>query len=286
MRLQATLWGKAHRLSKRAVSILSLLLAGFFLSIPVAALAWHGSKTVTTMSGTLTNPGTLTGTISVSKIPGGTTLTLVDAFQAVQGKGGGGCDSNTECERESANEKANHTAGGSSGDSSGNGDSSMTGDSSANGDGGGKSTGGNGGTSANRFYQGTYTFTFTNCIGGTATGGTETIGAGGTFPGSPPTNSGAPTFTLGLNSTAMSCDYSVSFTGKAPAGTISGLQNDVWMLFDGSVQAAFSAAQTPGAVLPEAPLAVLLPFSGLAIVGGALFLIRRRGARTSPNSVT
>src|ERR1700694_4879163 len=137
-------------MSKRL--ILSVFLAGAFLSVPVAALAWHGSKTITSFSGTLTSPGPMTGTISVDSIPSLTTVTLVDAFQAVPDSG----------------------------------------------------------TDANRFYRGTYHFTFTNCTGGTATGGSETIGSGGAFPGNPPTNSGAPTFTLASNSTSMTCDYTVT----------------------------------------------------------------------------
>ena len=263
------------------VLILSLALAGTLLSAPVVALARHGSKTVNSMSGTVASPGTMTGAIGVSKIPGGTTLTLVDAFQAVQTKGGGSCDSNAECERDSGTEKSNHAASSSNGATGSNGDTGGNGDGNNHGDGSG-----NGGKSANGFYQGTYRFTFTNCTGGTATGGTETIGAGGRFPGSPPTNSGAPTFTLDPNSTAMSCDYNVTFSGTAPSGTITALQNDVWMLQGGSVQAAFSGSVSPAAVVPEAPVAILVPLTGLAIVGGALLVIRRRSAGTRPKSVT
>jgi hypothetical protein len=207
--------------------ILALILAGTFLSVPVAALAWHGSKTITGLGGTLTHPGPMTGTLSVGSIPANTKLIMVDAFQAVPDTG----------------------------------------------------------SSANRFYRGTYTFTFTNCTGGTATGGAETIGTGGAFPGNPPTNSGAPTFTLASNSSSMSCDYSVTFAGNAPTGSITGLNNDVWMMFNGALQSQFFAT-APNPVIPEAPMAILMPLTGIAAVGGALFVIRRRGENTSTGSVT
>ncbi len=53
--------------------------------MPVAALAWHGNKTIVSLSGTLSGPGTMLGNISVGSIPKGTTVTLVDAFQAMPG---------------------------------------------------------------------------------------------------------------------------------------------------------------------------------------------------------
>jgi hypothetical protein len=213
-------------MSKRAVLVLAL--AAVFFSVPVAALAWHGSKTITSFSGTVSSPGTLTGKISVGSIPANTHLTMVDAFQAVPDTG----------------------------------------------------------SNANRFYRGTYHFTFTNCTGGTATGGTETIGAGGANPGNPPTNSGAPTFTLASNSTSMTCDYTVTFVGTAPTGSITAVKNVVWMMFNGSVQSLFSATGTPNPVVPEAPMAILVPLTGMTAVGGALLLIRRRSAGTSPKSAT
>jgi hypothetical protein len=267
---------------RRTVLSLSLALAASFLSVPIAALAWHGSKTITSISGTLTNPGTMTGTISVSKIPGGTKLILVDAFQAMpNSNGGGSCDSNSECEGEHTSSAAHS--------SSSRGDEHSTpssGDSSPSSGDERSTPTGTGGSNANRFYQGTYTFTFTNCVGGTATGGTETIASGGAYPGAPPTNSGAPTFKVDSNATSMTCDYSVTFAGSAPSGTITGIQNDVWMLFGGSVQAAFLASQSPAAVVPEAPVAILVPLTGLAALGAALFVSRRRSANALHTPVT
>ena len=213
-------------MSKRAV--LALALAAAFLSVPAAALAWHGSKTITGLTGTLSSPGTMTGKISVGSIPANTHLIMVDAFQAVPDTG----------------------------------------------------------SNANRLYRGTYHFTFTNCTGGTATGGSETIGAGGAFPGNPPTNSGPPTFTLGAHSTSMSCDYVVTFSGTAPSGTRTAIKNDVWMMFNGTLQSAFFATGTPNPVVPEAPMAILIPLTGIAAVGGALLVIRRRSAGTSPKPTT
>jgi hypothetical protein len=268
---------------RRTVLSLSLVLAATFLSVPIAALAWHGSKTITSISGTLTNPGTMTGTISVSKIPGGTKLILVDAFQGLPNNNGGGtCDSNSECERDHSSSAA-HTSSSSSGDEH---STPSSGDSSPSSGDERSTPTGTGGSNANRFYQGSYTVTFTNCVGGTATGGTETIGAGGSYPGSPPTNGGAPTFKVDPNATSMTCDYSVTFAGTAPSGTITGIQNDVWMLFGGSVQAAFLASQSPAAVVPEAPVAILVPLTGLAALGAALFVSRRRTADASHPSVT
>jgi hypothetical protein len=137
-----------------------------------------------------------------------------------------------------------------------------------------------------RFYQGSYAFHFSNCVGGsTPADTTETIGSGGGFqPGLPPTNSGAPQWNP--TSGSMSCDYSLTFTGSAPAGTLTGFTNDAWLLQNGKVMASFNATFTPPPVVPEAPMAVLLPLTGLAMLGATVFVLRRRQGGLSQDSIS
>jgi hypothetical protein len=210
-------------MNRAARVIAPCVVAGFFALAPVVALAWDGTKTITSLSGTLASPGTMTGNITIGNIPtAGSAVTIVDAFQAVPDTGG----------------------------------------------------------NANRFYQGTYMFTFTNCLNGTAANVTETIGTGGAYPGGPPpANTNAPIFQLGSGQTSMSCDYSVKFVGTAPAGTNTGLKNDVW-LPDGAVFQA-TAPNAPAGVVPDAPLPVLIPLVGLTAVAGRLVTRRRRAVSAS-----
>jgi hypothetical protein len=121
-----------------------------------------------------------------------------------------------------------------------------------------------------RYYQGTYTFSFSNCTGGTATGGAETIGSGGVYPGGPPpTNSNPPSYHA--TGTSVSCDYSIAFSGTAPAGTIVSVKNDVWVLVGGTfaTQTASNSVTPPfgSPVVPEVGLPALLPLAGLLLLG-------------------
>jgi hypothetical protein len=139
----------------------------------------------------------------------------------------------------------------------------------------------NGGADKDRYYQGTYAFSFSNCTGGTGNGGVETISSNGVYPGGPPpTNTNPPSYLA--SGSSVSCDYSITFSGTAPAGTIVSVKNDVWVLV-GSTQVTQTAGPsvTPPfgqAVVPEAGLPLLLPLAGLLLVG--VVAARRRRLAT------
>jgi hypothetical protein len=137
----------------------------------------------------------------------------------------------------------------------------------------------NGGANKDRYYRGTYVISFLNCSGGTGNNGSETIGAGGVYPGGPaPTNSAAPSLTA--SSTSVSCGYLIVFAGSAPAGPIVSIRNDAWVLVGGTqlTQAAGPSVTPPfdPTIVPEVGLPVLLPFAGLLLFGVVAVRRRRR----------
>ncbi len=118
-------------------------------------------------------------------------------------------------------------------------------------------------------FNGTYTLTFSNCVGGTATGGTYTVsnnsisGAGGNV-------------TANTAGGTVSCAYSVAYSGQPPSGTT--LRNLIQLTFaNGQTVAAASPAvqRFAAAEIPEAPIAVLLPVVGV-LAGGVVLIVRRR----------
>jgi hypothetical protein len=149
----------------------------------------------------------------------------------------------------------------------------------------------------NRFYSGTYAITFT-CATGSGVGSAESIGSGGAYPvGPPPSNKGAPTITTDGSGNA-NCDYTLKFSGSAPAGSTISIRSDIWVLLRTTLltQTAGPQVTPPFTGIPEAPSAVLLPVTGfLALIVVGLFrhrlqmisaeqlLVRRgRGSRSSP----
>ena len=137
------------------------------------------------------------------------------------------------------------------------------------------------GADSSRFYTGTYRFTFSGCVGGTAATdkGPEVIGGGGAYPALPPASSGAPTFTTSPASTSMRCDYVAVFRGQTPPGAVDSLRGDLWVIQDGSVVAQFAGPVVPApfpppVAVPETPYAALLPAIGLALFSLALLLLR------------
>jgi hypothetical protein len=129
------------------------------------------------------------------------------------------------------------------------------------------------------FYMGSYTVSFGSCTGGTATGGTYVVGTGGTYPGTPPTTTGTlPIYTASTAGGTVTCAYTVLYSGTAPT-TGHSFRNDVFVTY-GDLTTAQFASQSVGApggiVVPEAPLAILLPLIGLAIVGVVALAVRRR----------
>ena len=139
----------------------------------------------------------------------------------------------------------------------------------------------NGGADKDRYYQGTYTISFSNCTGGTANGSVETISSNGVYPGGPPPNNTSPPSYL-ASSSSVSCDYLIAFSGTAPAGTIVSVKNDVWVLVGGTfVTQTASNSETPPfgsppPVVPETGLPILLPLAGLLLLGIVVVARRRR----------
>ena len=70
----------------------------------------------------------------------------------------------------------------------------------------------------------------------------------------------------------------VTFTASGPTTTISFTSTDAPGGNAGPAIDAVSVTANPTAVLPESPLAVGLPLAGIALVGGAVVLRRRRSA--------
>jgi hypothetical protein len=135
-----------------------------------------------------------------------------------------------------------------------------------------------GGANKDRYYQGAYTISFSNCTGGTANGSVETISSNGVYPGGPPPNNTSPP-SYQASGSSVSCDYSITFSGTAPAGTIVSVKNDVWVLVGGTLvtQTAGPSVTPPFGsppVVPEAGLPALLPLAGLLLLG--VVVARRR----------
>jgi hypothetical protein len=132
------------------------------------------------------------------------------------------------------------------------------------------------------FAYGSYTLTWGTCTDGTAVGGTYTADSGGSYPMTPPTTTPSPTgvtITSGADG-GFSCAYTLAYpTAGVPAGANS-VKNDFWVLSGSTVvtQTA-SKSYAPGGspVVPEVPLAILIP-AGMLLLGAGYFLIRRRQA--------
>ena len=138
---------------------------------------------------------------------------------------------------------------------------------------------------AGSFYQGTYTISFT-CSPGTGASTTETIGAGGSFgaPASlPPSHSEPPTITTDESGNAT-CEYAVNFSGSTPEGSIASIRNDIWIGCNSVLcltSAAGASIPPADAIVPEAPIAALLPLTGFALLGLVFFVVARRRGNAS-----
>jgi hypothetical protein len=143
------------------------------------------------------------------------------------------------------------------------------------------------------FYTGTYTLAFTSCTAGSGIGSTYTVtSATGSYPSSPPTTSGTlPTITASDTGT-VSCNYTLTFTVTSPtlSGSIASTRNDFFVLnqLTGAVVTQVASMSVgpppnqPPVVIPESPLAaIILPLSGLAVLGFGLVLWRRRAGSAS-----
>jgi hypothetical protein len=122
-----------------------------------------------------------------------------------------------------------------------------------------------------QFLTGSYEAIFTGCTGGSIVGGAETITPG--FQRAVPGPEGASSLLAAAKdpgSDALHCDYSVRYTGAGvPKGAISATRNDVWVLRQGVPVAELvspeiqAAGEVPPPIIPEAPLAILLPMTGI-----------------------
>jgi hypothetical protein len=146
-------------------------------------------------------------------------------------------------------------------------------------------------TNRDRFFQGSYTLTWNNCTGGTATGSTYNLGpnlAGTGFAaGVPPMTAGPlATITAAIGGNVV-CGYTLTFTVGPVAGTVVSVRNDIFVMNGSSPVAHFASVSvgapplTPPPGIPESPLMVLLPVSALAVFGLVFLKEFRRQARTS-----
>jgi hypothetical protein len=135
-----------------------------------------------------------------------------------------------------------------------------------------------------RVYRGSYTANFDRCSGGSIASGSETIGAAEFTQASAlaPTPGMALTVTA-KSAAALACHYRVSFAGRAPPGAITSARNHVWVFLGGAVASDVAGPDMPAPVdappptVPEAPIPLLLPLTGLltAAVVSLVFLRRR-----------
>jgi hypothetical protein len=142
-------------------------------------------------------------------------------------------------------------------------------------------------TNGGGFYTGTYTLVFTSCSHGSGFGTTYTVTSqNGSYPDTPPTTSGTlPTITSDSGG-LFSCNYTLTFTVTSPnpPATIASTRNDFFVI--GGPQVASASVKPPPngppVVIPESPLAaIILPLSGLAVLGFGLVLWRRRAGSAS-----
>jgi hypothetical protein len=135
-----------------------------------------------------------------------------------------------------------------------------------------------------RSYPGSYSASFSRCSGGSITGGIETVAADGRVRVSALDSGQTPPLRAVVTSPAgVSCHYRLTLAGKAPPGTITSARNHMWVLADGAVvsdlvgPAMQPPVDAPPPVVPEAPIALLLPVSGLLTATlVSLIAVRRR----------
>lgn len=145
---------------------------------------------------------------------------------------------------------------------------------------------------AARYYGGSYVATFSECSGGTITGGIETVAADGTVKVSGLTSTEESGLRVILTSVAgVSCSYRIRFAGKAPGGSITAARNHMWVLVNGAVVSELTGPamppplDAPPPIVPEAPIALLLPLTGLATATlVSLFALRRKRREDSTRS--
>ena len=145
---------------------------------------------------------------------------------------------------------------------------------------------------ATRYYRGSYAATFSGCSGGTITGGIETVAADGTVMVSALTSTeGSALRVIATSLAGVSCSYRIKFAGKAPGGTITAARNHMWVLVNGAVvsdlagPAMQAPLDAPPPVVPEAPIALLLPVTGLLTATlVSLLALRRRRREVSTRS--
>jgi hypothetical protein len=127
-----------------------------------------------------------------------------------------------------------------------------------------------------RFYTGDYVIAI-SCSTGVGSNTTEKLGLGGRYPGGPPpANTGTPLIRTDAGGKA-DCDYTVSFSGSTPSGNTTAIRSDIWLSLKGTqlAQAAGPSIVPPPTAIPEAPLPILLPATGLLVLG--LLALHRPG---------
>ena len=196
-----------------------------------SALAADGQVTVT---GMLSNPSGMTGTLTVTGLKPGAAYEFADAFEVLPRQICPQAASGITCEP--------------------------------------------------RLLLGAYEATFTACSGGSVMSGVETI-APGFVRTEPQRVPSAALLSLQVASghEAVRCDYSIRYTGTdVPAGLVASIRNDVWVLRNGMAVAHLVGpeiqvtSQPPPPIIPEAPLAILLPLTGLLSAAIGFVIFRRR----------
>jgi hypothetical protein len=141
-----------------------------------------------------------------------------------------------------------------------------------------------GGSCEPRLLLGTYEASFSGCTGGSILGGIETIAPG--FIHSEPQRTTSPDLLplqVAAGHNTIRCDYAVRYTGAdAPTGSVQAIRNDVWVLRSGMAVAQLvgpeiqASSQPPPPIIPEAPIAVLLPLTGVLSIAVGILVLRRR----------
>jgi hypothetical protein len=132
------------------------------------------------------------------------------------------------------------------------------------------------------FAYGSYSLSWGTCTDGSAVAGTYTADSGGSYPMTPPATTPSPTgvtITSGADG-GFSCAYTLAYPTAGIPTDANSVKNDFWVL-SGSTVVTQTASKSypPGGspVVPEVPLAILIP-AGMLLLGAGYFLIRRRQA--------
>jgi hypothetical protein len=120
---------------------------------------------------------------------------------------------------------------------------------------------------SSRSYIGRYVISL-SCSTGVGSNGTEMVRQESRFRDGMASSGDAPLITTDSAGRA-DCDYRASFSGSAPPGNTTAIRAEIWLSSAETVltQTAGPAVTPASMAIPEAPFPILLPISGLLVLG-------------------